>query len=102
MSLHNELTIEKTVWDDLPDSKNLKQKDEIEARAKQGTLIVKEGTRKYPGRSPRSRLATGTIVQELTPLSAAMGHECAARRKRSLSACPSPASGNCVARIRSS
>ncbi len=47
MSQHNELTIEKTVWDDLPDSKNLKQKDEIEARAKQGTLIVKEGTRKY-------------------------------------------------------
>jgi hypothetical protein len=47
MSQSNELTIEKTVWDDLPDSKNLKQKDEIEERAKQGTLIVKEGTKRY-------------------------------------------------------
>ena len=47
MSQHNELTIEKTVWDDLPDSQNLKQKDEIEERAKQGTLIVKEGTKRY-------------------------------------------------------
>jgi hypothetical protein len=47
MSQPNELTIEKTVWDDLPDSKNLKQKDEIEERAKQGTLIVKEGAKRY-------------------------------------------------------
>lgn len=47
MSQPDELTIEKTVWDDLPDSKNLKQKDEIEERAKQGTLIVKEGTKTY-------------------------------------------------------
>ena len=47
MSQPNELTIEKTVWDDLPDSQNLKQKNEIEKRAKQGTLIVKEGTKCY-------------------------------------------------------
>lgn len=47
MSQSDVLTIEKTVWDDLPDSQNQKQKDEIEERAKQGTLIVKEGARCY-------------------------------------------------------
>jgi hypothetical protein len=47
MAQANELIIEKTVWDDLPDSKNLAQKDEIEERAKKGTLIVKEGSKRY-------------------------------------------------------
>lgn len=39
--------IDKSTWDNLPDSPNQAEKDEIEERAKRGTLIVKEGEINY-------------------------------------------------------
>ena len=47
MAQQEDLVIDKTVWDDLQDSTNLAEKDDIEERAKNGTLIVKDGDLRY-------------------------------------------------------
>ena len=43
----SDLVIKKEKWDDLTDSTNLTEKDEIEQRAKEGTLVVVDGEAKY-------------------------------------------------------
>ena len=47
MAHEEDLVVERTAWDDLPDSTNIAEKDEIEERAKNGTLIVKDGEVRY-------------------------------------------------------
>ena len=47
MAQEKDLVIDRIVWDDLPDSTNSAEKHEIEQRAKNGTLIVKEGEVRY-------------------------------------------------------
>ena len=47
MAQEKDLVIDRIVWDDLPDSTNSAVKHEIEERAKNGTLIVKEGEVRY-------------------------------------------------------
>ena len=42
-----DMVIDKEIWDDLPDSTDQHQKDEVEERAKKGTLIVKDGDEQF-------------------------------------------------------
>ena len=43
MAQDKDLVVDRSDWDDLPDLTNVTEKDEIEKRAKNGTLIVQEG-----------------------------------------------------------
>jgi hypothetical protein len=47
MTQEEDLVVDRTAWDDLPDSTNIAEKEEIEERAKNGTLIVKDGEIRY-------------------------------------------------------
>lgn len=47
MAQEEDLVVDRTAWDNLPDSTNVAEKDEIEERAKNGTLIVKDGDDRY-------------------------------------------------------
>jgi len=63
MAQQEDLVIDKSTWDNLPDSTNLAEVDEIEARAKNGTLIVKEGDIRYrPVEVPEA----GWVLEKLT------------------------------------
>ena len=42
-----DMVIDKTTWELLPDSTNKNEKDEIEQRARDRTLIVKDGQARY-------------------------------------------------------
>ena len=47
MADKRDLEIEKSLWDNLPSSSNLEQRDDIERRAREGTLIIKNGEERY-------------------------------------------------------
>ncbi len=47
MAQEEDLVVDRTDWDNLPDSTNVAEKDAIEERAKNGTLIVQEGDVRY-------------------------------------------------------